>query len=144
MPTITTPLMNPLYIVCADLTSSDICSLGSSPVEVIPAYGANTYINIVNVTACFTYNSVPFTGGSDILLYIGSNYDVMRVFYKSTITSTTTTISTSWSGAISTTSVPASWLLNQPLNIGLITPTSEFSGGDSTLGVCITYGIITI
>jgi len=120
------------------LSPSDILSMHSNPITLIPAQGANTFISVLSVVAFLDFNSVPYSvdptyrveydNGSGII----QNSNALSYSADYLARNYTSTISTS--GSIT--------IINSAVRI--TTPTSNPTLGDSPLKVTILYTVINL
>lgn len=135
-------LIQLLYTVQLDLSASDIQSLQNNRIEIVPAPGANKYINLINASGYFNYGGTPYTDGSDIILYVGT-VDVLPIFTVSTIRSSSSAITMGWQGTNNLFS--ASGIINKAVSVGLLEQSgTDFSGGNSTIRITLTYQYVSV
>ena len=113
------------------ISSAQILSLNSSPIEIIPAPGVGKVINVVNSTLSLNYGTTPYTSTVVRIRYGGGN-DVTNV--ASIISETSNSI---WNGRLTIMEI------FQNDKIEIITDANP-TGGDSTMDIYITYEIITL
>jgi len=134
-----------LLSVSGTVSAAQIKALNASPVDIVPAQGANTFIYVNSFFAKYIYGTTPYTAGAS---------QVIRLRYTSTATSIISTVfsnSVLTGTANSICSAPTSHLVSQApaniVNIGvnLFNPVStEVTNGDSTISYVMTYYVISV
>jgi hypothetical protein len=138
------PISIPLHAKLS-LNSTQILSLNSSPITIVSAVGANTIINVVNVSARFVYGgNTPFLTGGTVGLYYTSS---------SGIQATMGFFSTVMLGSVDGyASAPANLLVDEPIG-GIdnqdivIASSADFTGNitaDNSLIVDVVYWVSTL
>jgi len=121
--------------VKVSLTSADILALAATPITLIPAQGAGTFIKLIGVTMKLNYVSTTYTGGA------------LRIYFSSggsfIITNNTYTNSSSviFTPAFSTTQVFTTGAENDDL---IIDAASAVTVGDGSLDIYLTYSVISL
>lgn len=132
-----------------DITSSQIKSMGSSPVELLPAPGANSYYDIDKIILEFTYAAPAYTS-TDASFFIGTvdgNY--VGAWFPKTLITRTANRYTVMNG-LSPVNVVGSFCeySEDELNLAIKLTTSSGSNnpasGNGTLKAKIYYRIVTI
>ena len=65
-------LVSPVQSVTVNLSQSDILSLGTSPIIILPAPGAGSVYDIVDTVIIYDYNSAPYTTATDLSFFHGT------------------------------------------------------------------------
>jgi len=124
-----------VFTVSVSLTSAEILALDATPITLIPAQGAGTFIKLIGVTMKLNYVTTTYTGGA------------LRIYFSSggsfIITNNTYTNSSSviFTPAFSTTQVFTTGAENDDL---IIDAASAVTVGDGSLDIYLTYSVISL
>lgn len=123
----------------ATLTPAQVLALHTTPVTLIPAQGAGTYIDIESIEAFLDFNTTPYTGGAN--LYI--DYDTTTNENLEVHVSVVTASADSRRFAQPTTVLPdeAELAVNESVVVYSADP---FLAGDSDLKLKIRYKVLTL
>lgn len=122
-----------------NLSSANILGMFATPIEVIPAPGANKLIILESCVFKLTYNSVQYTGGGTVALRQGSNGNnlILSVITNTFVNGSVDTINQS-----NATSSGVSRASND--NIVITNTIGAFMNGNSTATLYIRYHIVDI
>ena len=122
------------------LSSGQILAMHTTPVEVIPATGANTMIRVLSITASITFNSIQYAGGSSVsLVYSGGSVSAITALSNSLIASAV--------DSVQSTSIIDLGVLSKSSydNLGVDIKTGlAFSAGDSEVKILSSYIVMDI
>lgn len=121
------------------LTSSQILALNSTPITLVAAQGAGTFINVILIAMRLNYGSVTYTTNTTTRLAIGSFSPITT---DSTILAGTTTNFAAITATQSLVVTGAADWVNIPLKISAVS--GNPAAGNSTLDVYVTYNILTL
>lgn len=128
------------YTQSGTLTANQIMNLYTTPIEIIAAGGANTAILLDGVSMILRYNSTPYTGGDNIVLFSG-NQSLFKIMDQSCVCSAQSCVSYS-TPYINDTYTLAS-LTNQPIYIQNQLG-GNFANGDSTIIYNVSYFVANL
>ncbi len=121
--------------VSLTLTASEIKAIGTTPIELIPAGGAGTVINVLSVVFRFNWNSVAFDANALDVKTSGAGTNIFNSAFTLDRTSNTTGRATSVSVALDD--------LIENIKI-VIDGTDSVATGNSTVDVYAVYEVITL
>lgn len=127
---------------CGFLSSSEILSMASTPVMIVPACGEG-YMNVVlDIHLYLQYNSKPYENGSDLLLTVG-DVEFMRCFSKEWVCVSENTMSFFKPYADNHfRSAEIDNMTNQP--VYMKAAGVEYTNGDSVIHYGVLYGALPI
>jgi hypothetical protein len=120
------------------IPTAAVLTLGTIPIEIIPAPGNGLFIDIVEASLKLTFNSIAYaTATNPTLYYVGANSDVQR--WTSILAATVTTMRVS--NEIVVSGVTATQVIeNVAVNMTTIS-TLDPTAGDSDIMIYVTYRI---
>lgn len=123
---------NQILSVTRTLSSAEILALFTTPIELVPAPGANKYIHVISASAYNNFNTVAYANGVDqLLLRVNANVWTFPNSFTEAVADTANM------GAV----VPDLPIqLNQELDI--TTSTANPTLGDGTITITVLYKIV--
>lgn len=121
------------------LTAAQINTLDTTPVQVIPAPGANKYIFVENATFHYKFGSVAFTSAAGIYLIYNVTAETIyqNIVSTTTLNGGTSKINNAYNAQ--TLTLPTG-IINSGVDVYI---PGAISGGDGTINFNIRYRIIT-
>lgn len=126
---------------CASLTiaSADVLQLNSTPLEIVPAQGAGTTIEIISASVKVDFNSVAYATNTTLeLKHSGAALGIKR---SNSLGSTITNIM-NFDVNVAPTTLNTQMLENAGLNVTVAT--SDPASGDSDIEIFVYYRVINV
>jgi hypothetical protein len=115
------------------LSAGQIKAIGTTPIEIIPAQGAGTVINVLSVTYNFNWGSVAFDSNVIDIGYNGGNTYTFNGFYNVSKTANSTETFQNTNSIVHSQNTAVE-----------ISGTDSVATGDSTIDVHLLYEIVTV
>lgn len=127
------------------LSSSNIQNMFTTPIQIIAAQGAHTYIIVHNVTTEYIFNTSGYTDGDSLIIQYGNvgseSSSYILFYYSNLILQGSSSAMDSENGQAGRVQMLASGVVNQGLYI--TNGTAPYTGGDSTAKLTVLYSVIT-
>lgn len=119
------------------LTPSDILSIHATPITIVPAQGAGTFVSALNIFFWLDYNATAYATDTTLRLQYSDGTTVVQ--NTGILAYTTDYFSRLYSTSISTTNTS---IINDGIQI--TTPSSNPTLGDSPVKITVLYSVITL
>lgn len=124
------------------IPSSEVLTLNSIPVTLVPAQGANTVIVPISITGQLIYNTTPYATNNDIFIYCGGTRQIMEFpSFNGFLYGTTSKIVNAILNLITVAS-DTQYVANSPLTVTVAT--GDPTAGDSDISIRGLYYVITL
>ncbi|MEA2037482.1 MAG: hypothetical protein U9O94_08280, partial [Nanoarchaeota archaeon] len=133
-----------LFSTTITLTTSQVNNLRATPIELVPAYGANTWIELVSVFLAYDYVTTAFTvaAGEDFVIEWADDTDATASI-ETTGFIDQADDEVRWYPTVLSAGADPEATLNQGLQIFNTGAGETSDGGTSTLAVKVTYRVYT-
>jgi hypothetical protein len=119
------------------LDSTDILSLHTSPIVIVPAQGANTLIVPIRITYYYEYNTAEYQTSTSLQVQVGgTNVNTNSAFLGYTSNALYTVAAGGYAASGSISSIDG--------DLTITAPTSNPTNGNSTLKVTVIYTVVNL
>jgi|SRR5579872_3222364 len=127
------------------LSSANIMSMFTTPIQIIAAQGSHTYIIVHNVFTEYIFNTNPYADGDNLIIQYGNvgseGSSYILFYYTNFILQNTQSAFDAENGQSGRASFAVAGVVNQGLYI--TNATAPYTGGDSTAKVTVLYSVLT-
>jgi hypothetical protein len=124
------------------IPAADVLTLNTTPVELVPAQGANTIIVPTTILAEMDYNTTPYATEGVVDIYCGGTGVVGKVNANGFLFSTVSRVVNIFVGGALNNASETQYVPNSPLTIKV--DTGNPTAGDSDIRIFGTYKVIDI
>lgn len=122
------------------LTSAEILSLHTTPIEIIPAQGAGTFISVLYVLYSMTYNTTPYATDTTLRIVYNDNPIYTTIASNGILAYSQNQLTRLYAGNINTGGAIS--IINSA--VMAYAPISNPTAGDSDVTVNVFYSVITL
>lgn len=130
----------PVQKVTIPLTSAQLLTLQSTPIQVIPAPGAGKVINLLQAMIVYTFVSTPYSLGDNANLELTASGNSLTLLNIAGILGLSFDLAAAF---LTTWGSPPSTLDNQPIDL-TFDGTADITAGDGTAVLTIYYFVVTL